>query len=214
VKPYIIKQGDYLLKVAHLLGFDPDQVWNDGKNAELKKLRKDPKMLVAGDVLFVPDEPKKGLQLNAKQANAFVAKVPVVKSKIVIAVNGKPWANEKYVIEGLGDDTELKTTDKGEVTVEVPVHVREVAVRFPDRKRRIKIAIGHLDPPDTPSGARMRLTSLGLYAAKMKGADPYVAHDEDALKRAVAKFQKKNGLEQTGEIDDKTKQLLVKAHGS
>lgn len=215
MKPYVIKQGDYLLKVAHTLGFNADEVWNDGKNAELKKLRKDPAMLVAGDILFIPDEPKKGLQLNAKQSNSFVARVPMVKSKLVVAVNGKPFANEKYVIEGLGkEEEELTTNDKGEVAIEVPVHVREVAVRFVDRKRRIKIAIGNLDPPDTSSGARMRLMTLGLYGGKMKGADPHVAHDETTFKRALTKFQKKQGLEQTGELDKETQDALVKAHGS
>jgi hypothetical protein len=214
VKPYVIKQGDYLLKVAHILGFDADKAWNDGKNAELKKLRKDPRMLVAGDILFIPDEPKKGLKLNAKQVNAYVAHVPLVKSKLVLAVGGKPLANEKYVIEGLGEEEEKKTSEKGEVAIEVPVHVREVTVRFVDRKRRIKVAIGHLDPPDTPSGARMRLTTLGLYGAKMKGADRHVSHDKDALKHAIKKFQKQKGLEESGEIDDTTRKALIDAHGS
>jgi hypothetical protein len=214
VKPYVIKQGDYLLKVAHTLGFEADKVWNDGKNAELKKLRKDPRMLVPGDILFIPDEPRKGMKLNAKQVNAYVAHVPMVKSKLVLAVSGKPLADEKYVIEGLGNEEEKKTTAKGEVLIEVPVHIHEVTVRFVDRKKRIKVAIGHLDPPDTPSGARMRLTTLGLYGAKMKGADAHIAHDEDALKHAIKKFQKKKGLDETGEVDDKTRKALVDAHGS
>ena len=55
-KPYVVKAGDYTKKLAHTLGFDADEVWNDPKNAELKKLRKDPDMLVAGDVLFVPEK--------------------------------------------------------------------------------------------------------------------------------------------------------------
>ena len=52
MKPYVIKQGDYLLKLSHTLGFNHDKVWSDGKNAKLKELRKNPNMLQAGDIVF------------------------------------------------------------------------------------------------------------------------------------------------------------------
>jgi Putative peptidoglycan binding domain len=215
MKPYIIRQGDYLLKVSHLLGFDPDKVWNDPKNADLKASRKDPTMLKPGDILFVPDEPKKRLSLNAKQANVYVARVPSVKVSVVVAADGAPLKNEKYVVEGLGDDeTELTTDGNGAVSFEAPVHAREVVVRFVNRKTHLQVAIGDLDPPDTPSGARMRLTSLGYYSAKLTGADQYVSHDEGALAGAVRSFQAANGIDPTGDIDSATKDALVLAHGS
>ena len=45
MKPYVIKQGDYLLKVAHLRGFDPDAVWSDPKNEPPDELRETQLML-------------------------------------------------------------------------------------------------------------------------------------------------------------------------
>jgi len=36
---YIVRQGDHLEKLAHLLGFDAVKVWGDPKNADLKTLR-------------------------------------------------------------------------------------------------------------------------------------------------------------------------------
>ena len=58
MKPYVVKQGDYLLKLAHGLGFDADTVWNADENADLKAKR-DPNILCPGDLLYVPDsEPK------------------------------------------------------------------------------------------------------------------------------------------------------------
>ena len=36
MKPYVIKQGDYLLKLSHTLGFNHDKVWSDGKNAKMR----------------------------------------------------------------------------------------------------------------------------------------------------------------------------------
>lgn len=215
MKPYVIRQGDYLLKVAHLRGFDADTAWNHPKNAELKALRSDPSMLKPGDVLFVPDEPKPKLKLNAKETNVFVARVPTVKVALVVAHDGEPLANAKYVVEGLGrDEEELSTDAAGTVTVEAPVHVREVVVRFVETGARLSVGIGDLDPPDTPSGARMRLTSLGYGGAKAQGKERSIGHDADSLRAAVSAFQVAQGLPKTGELDDATRAALVAAHGS
>lgn len=212
MKPYVIKQGDYLLKVAHLLGFDADEVWN--ANGELKALRKDPSMLKAGDVLFVPDEPKPKLRLNKEETNAFVARVPAVKIALHVAEEGEPLKNKKYVVEGLGDETEQVTDGDGKLEVSAPVHVREVIVRFVETGKRMKLAIGELDPADTPSGARMRLTSLGFYGAKLTGKDQYVMRDDEALAGAVRAFQASNDLPVTGELDAATRDALIAEHGS
>lgn len=215
MKPYVIRQGDYVLKLSHLHGFDANKVWNDGKNAELKKLRKDPSLLKPGDILFVPDEPKKRLKVNAKETNAYVARVPTVKVNVVISEDDEPLKDAKYVVEGMGDDeTEYATDGEGTVSFEAPVHIREVTVRFLESTMKFRIAIGDLDPPDTPSGARMRLQSLGLYGAKTEGADGYVARDENGLAGAIRAFQAKNGIDVTGLLDKATQDALVAAHGS
>ncbi len=214
MKPYVIKQGDYLLKIAHILGFDADLVWNGGQNAELKALRKDPSMLKAGDVLFVPDEPKPKLRLNQHEANAFVARVPAVKLALHVAEDGEPLKNKKYVIEGLGDESEQVTDGDGKLELSAPVHVREVIVRFVETGKRLKLAIGELDPPDTPSGARMRLTSLGFYGPKLAGKDQYVERDDEALRGALRAFQASKQLAATGDLDDATRDALVAEHGS
>lgn len=214
MRPYVIRQGDHLLKLGHILGFDADKVWNDGKNQEIKQARKDPAMLRPGDVLFIPDEPKKRLKVNAKETNAYVARVPTVRVEVVLSEDDEPIKDERYVLEGIGDDTEHKTDGEGRVSFEVPVHVREVTVKLLDRKSEMKIAIGDLDPPDTPSGARMRLTSLGYYGASADGADRWIAHEGEAVAAALRAFQKEKGLSATGELDEATQAALVEAHGS
>ncbi len=214
MKPYVIRQGDYLLKLSHVLGFDADEVWNHGKNAELKQSRKDPSLLKPGDVLFIPDKPKPRLKLNLKEQNSFVARVPSVDVAVVISEEGAPVKGAKYVVEGLGAETEQTTDEQGRVVIRAPVHAREVTVRFVERGNKLKIALGGLDPVETPSGLRMRLTNLGYYGGKLAGADPYVAHDDQALIAAVKAFQAANDLPATGEIDDGTRDAIVKAHGA
>lgn len=215
MKPYVIKQGDYLLKLAHLLGFDSEKVWNDAKNAELRAERKDPAMLRPGDVLFIPDEPKARLPLNPKEHNFFVARVPSVKIAVVLKQDDEPLANQAYVVEGIAEEDPRKTDNDGRVMIELPVHVREVTVRFVESGQRFNLRVGDLDPPETPSGARMRLTSLGFYGAKLGGgAERYVAHDDVALEGAVRAFQRAQGLDATGQLDATTLRALVDAHGS
>jgi hypothetical protein len=214
MKPYVVKQGDYLLKIAHLSGFDADEVWGHAKNADLRTARKDASMLKAGDVLFVPDEPKKRLGVTLKQGNTYVARLPTVKIGVVVVTDGEAVANEKYIVEGIGDESERTTDGDGRVSMEVPVHVREVTVRFIDRPLLLHVPIGDLDPPDTPSGARMRLTSLGYYGATLAGADQYEAHDDAALESALRSFQKASGVGPTGKLDAATIAALVSAHGS
>src|SRR5437868_6079112 len=79
VLPYVVKSGEYLEKIAHARGFDPDACWNDPKNKDLKDLRKDPNILCAGDVLYVPEPKKKaGLPVSIGSSNPYVATIPMV----------------------------------------------------------------------------------------------------------------------------------------
>ncbi|MSP26069.1 MAG: peptidoglycan-binding protein [Myxococcales bacterium] len=214
MKPYVIKQGDYLTKLAHTRGFSADAVWSDGKNAELKAARKNPNMLRAGDVLFLPDLPKKKLTLTKETENKFIAKVPKVTVSVVLAEDDEPLKDTKYKFEGIGDDSERITDGEGRVTVEVAVNVREVVVHLLERDVRIRVGVGDLDPADTPSGARMRLSALGFYGGRVAGEEKYVAHEDAAFQAAVRAFQKSQGLDATGEVDDRTRDSLVTAHGS
>ena len=36
MRPYVIRQGDYMTQLAHRLGFDETEVWNHDKNSALK----------------------------------------------------------------------------------------------------------------------------------------------------------------------------------
>lgn len=213
MKPYVVKQGDHLTKLAHKLGFDADTVWNDSKNAELKKTRK-PDILKAGDVLWVPDEPPKKLALTAQSKNAFVAKVPKVAMKIALADGGKPLADEPYEIQGLGPETKGTTDGDGNVKFEADVHVKEVFIVLPKRKTSFRVLVAGMDPIDEASGQKMRLANLGFYAPKFAGAGRDETRDDAQLGAALKAFQAAKGIEPTGVADDATKTALTDAHGS
>ncbi|APR86243.1 Hypothetical protein A7982_11592 [Minicystis rosea] len=211
MKPYVIKQGDYLEKVAHALGFDADEVWNEPKNAELKKQR-DPNLLHPGDVLYVPDRTPQWLPLRSGTDNLYIAKVPRTTVRLVFKDVDKPRANEPYVILGMGEPEEGTTDGDGVLEIKVPVHIREVQISFPKSRITYPIHIGDMDPIEEPTGVRKRLLHLGYGAAP--SADEDVANEdlEAADRLAILAFQQDQGLEATGSMDDATRAALAKAH--
>lgn len=77
--PYIVQQGDYLAKLAFVHGFEPDEVWNDPKNADLKKLRPDPNVLAPGDVRvgdMDPDTEISGLRKRLENLGLYPRNMP------------------------------------------------------------------------------------------------------------------------------------------
>ena len=56
MQPYVIRQGDFLAKLAHRFGFDADTVWNDAANTKLGDARTDPNILAPTDILYIPDD--------------------------------------------------------------------------------------------------------------------------------------------------------------
>lgn len=74
MKPCVIKQGDYLDRLAHALDLDAEEVWSDPKNAEIENLR-DPNMLHPGDILYVPDRQRQWLPFEVGAEPLFIAKL-------------------------------------------------------------------------------------------------------------------------------------------
>jgi hypothetical protein len=102
LRPYVVKQGDYLTKLAHTFGFDAEEVWNDPKNAELKQRRADMDVLAPGDVVYLPEASKEGLPLTPGTSNRYTAKVPKIEVTLAFQDGDAPLANEPCEVLGLG----------------------------------------------------------------------------------------------------------------
>ncbi len=164
LRPYVVRQGDYLTKLAFAQGFDVDEVWNHPKNEEVKSLRKDHHILAPGDVLQVPVKKKEGMPIQKGGANPYQAKVPKVEVKLCLRRGTRLLRNEPYTVLGLEGDWSSTTTDgDGKLTLAVPVTVREVEVILTRAKLRFPILIGDWTPsPQTrawPSGSATSATT-------------------------------------------------------
>ena len=132
-----------------------------------------------------------------------------------LQVGGAPLAKEPYQILGLGPEPiEGATDDDGWLKTSVPVHVREIEVLLTEKDRTLRVRVGDMDPIDTMSGLKKRLTHLGYYQPARVGVENDDVADDSALLSALKAFQSSRGLTPSGKLDDDTRKAITGAHGS
>jgi hypothetical protein len=209
MRPYVIRQGDYLTKLAHAMGFDAEEVWNHADNRALRERRASPEILQPGDVLHVPDRPASGLRVSPHTHNRYKARVPTVEIRLRLRDDAdRPLANKAYQVLGAGAPQHGTTDGDGLATLTVPAHAAEVDLLLEQTGLHYRVLIGHMDPIEEPSGVRKRLEHLGYLP-------PLDATGADAdLSAGVSAFQRAQGIEPTGVMDQATRDALERAHGS
>ncbi|MFO0758590.1 MAG: type VI secretion system tip protein TssI/VgrG [Byssovorax sp.] len=215
--PYVVRQGDYLTKLAFVHGFDAEEVWNNPRNEELRAQRSNHDMLAPADVMYIPIKEKlsdvgvraltKGTQ---NQYSAIVSKTNVTLR--LVDPSGEPLTGEPYMITGIGHDVDGKTGDDGIVSFAVGVHVTDVTLFLVRKNVLHSLRIGHMDPPSLQSGAIERLSSLGYFGSAMTSAEAQLDEDGELLWRALIKFQFDHDLPLSGELDLVTMDELAKVH--
>lgn len=201
--PYVVQQGEHLAKIAYRFGAEPDALWNHAKNADLRARRKSKNTLAPGDIIFVPSERPPPLPLKQGEANSYRGAIPRATVTLKLDSKRKSLANQPYEIEGAsgGEPIRGTTSDQGELTFDVPVHVRELTLVFVDLGLRLPLRLGDLDPIEEESGIVQRLKRLGHLASVGKTSP-------EELEAGLRSFQKSRGLEVTGKVDDPTRDAL------
>ncbi|MFT3769487.1 MAG: peptidoglycan-binding domain-containing protein [Minicystis sp.] len=221
MRPYVVRQGDYLTKLAFVHGFDVDEVWSDPKNDEIRGLRKDHNILAPGDVIHLPVKEKEGLPIQKGVTNRYVAKVPKTTLKLRFRDGAAPLAQQRYLVEGAATPSEGSSGDDGQIELTVPVHVTELVVVFPDKKLRFAVRVGHLDPIDERFGLIARLVQLGYllpppgdFFGGVVPGEEVDGEDDARLRFALRAFQADRGLDPNGSLDDATREALKSDHGA
>jgi len=209
---YIVKQGDYLSKIASKHGIsDYLTIWNHPKNAELKKKRQNPNILYLGDVLFIPEKEEKTESGATEQKHRFMVRAKPLMLRIVFKdLDDEPVANKRCDLHLDGQVYELTTNTEGKIEQKIPATAETGMIIFKDPEvpfDQIPIKIGHLDPIEEVSGWRDRLNNLGY------NAGPLDYPDEEQIRMAVGRFQADNGLQVDGICGEKTQKKLKEVHG-
>jgi len=209
VPSYTVRQGDHLSRVARQFGFrDYKLIWDDPKNADLKKKRQNPNVLMPGDVLFIPDKQQKEETRPTTDIHVFKLTSKRLKLRFtVLDFDNKPIANTPCELEVDGQKYKLKTDANGKIEQAIDAGSESGMLRIESLEMEMPVKIGHLDPADETTGWRQRLINLGYHAQSLDD------DNEARLRQAVEEFQCDHGMKVTGELDAATKAKLKDVHG-
>lgn len=205
---HVVGRGECLGSIAAANGLFWQTVWDRPENSELRRRRENPNVLRAGDVVFVPDRREKTESGATETRHRFRRRgVPSSLHLVLRHRNGDPIAGEAYTLTVDGRIFEGTTDGEGAIRQSVPPGAGSGTLRVPELGLSVTLRLGDLDPFDTVSGAKQRLSNLGY------GCGPGPDLDE-ATQQALRAFQADRGATQTGQLDDATRTQLRDAHGS
>ncbi len=216
---YAVKQGEYLSMLAERYGFASYKtIWNDPKNAELKKKRGNPNVLFPGDQLFIPSPEPESKQCPTDLRHRFLFQGEWLKLKLVLEnPRSKAIAHTECLLQIDGQSFQLSTDSQGRIEQKIPRLARRGQIIIKKTKDHIKdlvieFKIGHLDPVEEKSGQLGRLANLGYYRGSLNG-NGNGANDRE-FSSALEEFQCDFGLKVDGVCGKNTQAKLVEVHGS
>lgn len=209
-KPYVVRSSDYLTALAHQRQTTVPAILADPNNAEFKKRRPHPEILLRGDVVFLPDPAPAWFSVNVGATNTFVGKLPNVDVKLTLRQSdGTPIANKTVTTTPTLGTAPLTTDGGGAITLSVPIGLRTVQIAVDGGGPVFNVNVGNLDPHDAPSGLLSRLRQLGHvgdegpHARARQWLSGVNADLENlSLQRGIESYQASNGHDVTGEADD------------
>ncbi len=221
--PHTVKQGEHLSSIAEAYGFRSIKpIWDHPDNAKVKDLRKNPNVLLPGDVLVIPDRAFKEESRSTEKRHRFKAVGEKLVLRLVLrAPSGEPAANVPCNLEVEGVTSKKSTDGNGKLEVPIPRSAHQGLITVRDEKLAldlsIPIGIGELDPIDTPSGQLGRLNNLGYDAGPIGVPPPPPGPERDAqqlqFRSAVEEFQCDHGLQVDGVLGANTLKKLKEVHG-
>ena len=203
-----VKQGDCISSIAFENGFFPDTIWNHPSNAELKKKRADPNVLMPGDMVFVPDKRPKEVSEPTNQVHKFKCKNTPEKFKLQLLIGGEPRAGEEYELEIEDLKFSGKTDSQGRISQSIPPNAKKGKLLLAKGAEIYRLQIGNLNPSDEITGVQGRLCNLGFYFGAIDGKM------SDELEEAIQEFQFTKNIKPDGKLTPATLAALKQDYGA
>jgi N-acetylmuramoyl-L-alanine amidase len=204
---YTVRQGDSTASIAYERGFFWETIWNHSNNAELRQTRDNPNVLNPGDVIFIPDKRQKDVSAETDQRHRFRRKGVPERLRIrLLNEYDEPRADVSYTLEIDGNLISGLTDSDGFIEHAIWPNARGGRLVIEETEEAYLISLGHLDPSDEVSGIQSRLKNLGIYNAEINGQMNAETID------AIREFQREKDLEETGELDETTRQQIEDLH--
>jgi hypothetical protein len=209
---YEVKAGDCISSIAFDYGMFPDTIWNDPANAALKQKRKNPNVLLPGDIVIIRDQEIKEYSRVTEKRHRFKRKGAPEMLKLVLEdEQKKPRANVKYLLTIDSVTHEGRTDGEGRISRPIPPNAQSglLVVGEPtddEEPQEFHLVLGDLDPVESVTGIQQRLRNLGYDPGPIDGEIGPLTRE------AIAKYQEQCGMEPGGELDDATRKRLEGDH--
>ena len=216
---YEVQQSDCLSKIAKDHGFTWKKLWDYGPNAELKAKRKNPNILMPGDVVYIPKIEEKKDTKDVDKLHKFKRKKEQALLRVQLLIGGTPLKEKKCTLvvqTPVGKSERPGKTDKqgnveieGSKDIKLPGDARLAWLRVgePPNEFIYRLSLGELSPYDEVQGIQQRLNNLGYNAGLADGKlGP-------RTKNAIVAFQRDHDLKIDGIAGQKTQEQLKKTHG-
>lgn len=202
-----VQDGECIILLADQAGHFWETLWDHPDNAEVKRARGSPHVLMPGDLVHVPEIESKDESGTTEVKHRFRRKGIPIHFEMCVKENGKPLKGHRYVLIIEGRVIEGIVPDDGVIKAHMLPQDRtgELRVGEPPRQRKFPLSFGTLDPAFTRSGAAARLKNLGYLPDDA---------DDDAFRSALSRFQMDHGVTESATVDNATASALVDANGS
>ncbi|MBN1960739.1 MAG: peptidoglycan-binding protein [Deltaproteobacteria bacterium] len=226
---YIVKQGDYLAKIAQKNGYHNWRtIYNHKDNTSFRQKRPNPNILLAGDKLILPDKILKEVSCQTEKRHTFRLKTEKIKLKIVLKdMAGKGISYKKYLLEtstktyertqaedlflarkGIVEET--LSLEEDNLKLKVWLDEMESDEQNNDDQPHFEweIKLGDLDPLEEISGIKARLNNLGFTCGEVDN------NKDEHLTKAIENFQTWHSIKPSGKLDLPTQKKIAEQHGS
>lgn len=206
-----VQQGECLVSIAESYGFFWETLWNLPENKRIRDTRRDPTVLLPGDVVTIPDKTMKDYVRPTGARHTFrVKNVPAKFNLRLLKETGEARSGVAYVLTVDGVETRGSTDGEGWVKASISPTARQGTLTLTGEEsgeeESYEVQLGHLDPVDTIEGAQTRMKQMGAYFGTVTGTM------SRAFVASLKAFQSSRGLKVTGELDDSTQAALRESH--
>jgi hypothetical protein len=175
---YVVKQGECIYSIAAATGHLWRTIWEHPQNEALRKARQEPGILLPGDRVFVPPLAAKSVLLPSGRRHRIVIDGETVPLRLRMCdADGQPIAKTAYRLAVDGQTIPVTTQDDGSCEGQAPIRAQQAVLVREDDGETYVLQLGHMDPPDSPSGMRKHLANLGYHPDAAEGEiDEYAQH--------------------------------------
>ncbi|MDX2146460.1 MAG: peptidoglycan-binding protein [Planctomycetota bacterium] len=206
---YVVQDGDSIESIAFQKGLFWETIWNDPQNESVKTERKSPNHLMPGDKLHVREIETKEESGATEQKHRFKRKGVPSCIHLQFMDEGKPRANQKYVLTVDGEKKEGSTDGDGMVSLMLSPAARSASVVVgTDPGDEYELKLRALWPVSTVTGIQARLRSLGFYEGDIDGKIG------PQTRAAIRLFQEEQKLDVDGIAGPQTQAKLKECYGS